>query len=178
MTPFRLARLTPEADADRLQQLLERCSDYYELHEGWPTPPDAGRYELTAAPGLEQDDLFVFGLEDDRGEPQAMIQLLRHHPSPGLWWIGLMVVAPERRSSGIGSLLVRHAIETAAGEGASAMRLAVSTRNPRAEAFWTAAGFVAEGAARNAAPARNGYVDVVRILSQPLTPRSNGGGGR
>ena len=163
-----LVRLTWPADVDRLQHLLERCSDYYELHEGWSTPADAGQYELLVPPGLLQEDLFVFALQDTVGTLLGMIQLLRNHPQRGLWWIGLAVVAPEQRGRGIGSGLLRHASETAAADGATAIRLAVSVHNPRGESFWTAAGFRPEGEPRMAPAARSGHTDTVRIMSRHL----------
>jgi hypothetical protein len=46
-------KLSAPRDEMRLHQLLERCSDYYELHEGCPTPSDAGEYELKADPTLQ-----------------------------------------------------------------------------------------------------------------------------
>lgn len=163
-----IVRLTWPNDVARLQHLLDRCSDYYELHEGWPTPSDAGEYELIPVPsGFTQEDLFVFAL--DSGDAlQAIIQLLRNYPRPGTWWVGLLVVAPEMRSRGIGSALVRHAIEAAAADGATTMRLAVSVHNPRGETFWTAAGFVPEGEPQKA-PARSGHVDTVRLMSRALS---------
>lgn len=166
--PQQLVRLAWPADVARLQHLLERCSDYYELHEGWPTPADAGQYELIPVPpGLMQEDLFVFALQDSGGVLHAMVQLLRNYPQRRTWWIGLLVVAPELRGRGIGSVLLRHASEAAAAERATAIRLAVSVHNPRAESFWAAAGFRPEGQPQTA-PARSGHVDTVRIMARVL----------
>lgn len=164
---FELVRLTLAADATRLQRLLDQCSDYYEMHERWGTPPDAAVYEMTAPGDRVQDDLLVLALEDGAGTLQAMIQMLKDHPERGMWWIGLMLVAPEQRSRGLGAQLVRHAISAASAAGAGALRLAVSVQNPRAESFWSRAGFRSEGPGK-VAPARSGHVDTVRIMSQSL----------
>ena len=160
---MRFVKLASPADAARLQQLLERCSDYYELHEGCPTPADAGEYELTSIPSmLEPEDLHVFALADADGTLHAMTQLLRNLPKPGDWWIGLLVVAPESRGQGIGGDLLRQAIELV---GATVIRLAVSVDNPRGQRFWESAGFRETGELVKVT-ARNGHVDTVRILSR------------
>jgi len=161
-------RLALPTDVVRLQHLLERCSDYYELHEGWPTPTDAGEYELTAAvAGRAHEDLFVFAVQDGGGALHAMIQLLRNYPQQDVWWIGLLVVAPEMRGRGIGSLLLRHASETAAAHGATSIRLAVSVHNPRGASFWAAAEFHSVGEPQ-IARARSGHLDTVQIMSSLL----------
>ncbi len=162
------SNLSAPDDAIRLQQFLEGCSDYYELHEGCSTPADAGEYELTAIPSTARpDDLRVFALEGDGGRLDAVLQLLRNYPEPGTWWIGMLVVASELRSRGLGSRLVAHALRVAATEGATAIRLAVSTRNPRAQRFWEAADFRDTNEIRSL-KARSGHVDTVRILWRDL----------
>ena len=161
-----MTRLTWPADGPRLQQLLERCSDYYELHEGWPTQPDTAEYEMTFIPsGYQKDDLVLFAIEDGGGTLQAMIQILRN--TRGGWWIALLVVAPEQRGRGHGSELVRHAAAEAAADGATVMRLSVSVNNPRGERFWKAAGFRPEGEPI-AFKARNGHTDTGQIMSRAI----------
>src|SRR5947199_10364981 len=80
--PHTLVKLSGDRDAVRLQRLLERCSDYYELHEGWSTPADAGEYELTLDPKApETADLLFLGLEQESGrELDAAVQVLIDAP--------------------------------------------------------------------------------------------------
>jgi len=160
-----LITLASPADAPRLQRLFERCSDYFELHEGCPPPADTGEYELAFVPPA--GDLVVLALADDDGALHAMVQLLRDYPQRGLWWIALLVVAPELRGRGVGSALLRQATEMAAAQGGTAIRLAVSVRNPRGRRFWEAEGFRDEGRITDVT-ARSGHVDTVRILSRAV----------
>jgi GNAT superfamily N-acetyltransferase len=165
---MRLVKLVAPEDAARLQRLLERCSDYYELHEGCATPPDAGEYELTAIPPVSApDDLHVLALEDDHGVLHAVAQLVRNYPEQGVWWLSLLVVAPELRGRGIGPQLLQHALDAAAAAGATAMRLAVSSANPRAHSFWQRAGFDPTGQTMSVT-ARSGHVDTVHIMSREV----------
>ncbi|HEX2059524.1 MAG TPA: GNAT family N-acetyltransferase [Thermoanaerobaculia bacterium] len=160
--PVRLAH----TDAGRLQLLLDRCSDYYELHEGCTTPADAGTHELTAVPaGRAVGELHLLGLQSCAGTLEAFLQMLPHHPTTDVWWIGFLVVAPELRGGGLGRVLLDHAGESAAAAGASELQLAVSRRNPRAQKFWLAAGFRETGRVCDVI-ARNGHVDTVCIMSR------------
>lgn len=156
------------ADAGRLQELLDRCSDYYELHEGCATPVDAGVHELSAVPpGRSAGELQVFAFAQPAGVLDAMIQLLPGYPDEGVWWIGLLVVAPGLRGRGVGRELLRHAVEAAASASATGLQLLVSVRNPRALKFWASAGFRETGRVCDVA-ARNGFADTARFMSRDL----------
>jgi ribosomal protein S18 acetylase RimI-like enzyme len=163
--PHTLVKLRGDRDAVRLQRLLERCSDYYELHEGWSTPADAGEYELTLdTKAPKTADLLVLGLEEESGrELDAAVQVLIDAPEPGTWWIGLLIVAPELRSRGLGSHLVRLTLAAAAEAGAGTMKLAVSLNNPRGQRFWENAGF-RDAEKIYSVTSRSGHVDEGRIM--------------
>jgi len=163
--PHTLVKLRADRDAVRLQRLLERCSDYYELHEGWPTPADAGEYELTLDPTLpipKTATILVLGLEEESGALDAAVQVLVDAPEPGTWWIGLLIVAPELRSRGLGAELVRQTLAAAAEAGAGTMKLAVSLSNPRGQRFWENAGF-RDTEKIYSVTARSGHVDRGRV---------------
>jgi len=155
-------------DAERVQQLLDSCSDYYELHEGCVTPPDAGAYELSAVPPTRSaSDLLVVGLEDLSGRVTALIQILRGYPADDIWWIGLLVVSPELRGEGLGRELLTHVCDAAVAALVPELQLAVSVNNSRAEKFWRGAGFVDTGRLCDIT-ARNGHSDRVRIMRRAL----------
>jgi ribosomal protein S18 acetylase RimI-like enzyme len=163
--PYTVVSLSAGRDVVRLQRLLERCSDYYELHEGWPTPLDAGEYELTPIPGVvAAEDFMVIALEEGNdGALNAFLQILKNAPERGTWWIGLLVVAPELRSRGVGAELLQHGLAAAAEEGVTTVKLAVSVHNPRGLRFWQRAGFVDTEKTCEVA-ARSGHVDTGRIM--------------
>lgn len=168
MADISLLLLDADRDAVRLQHFLERCSDYYELHEGWPTPSDAGEYELSVDPKMTWQDLSVFAREESNGGAlQAIVQIVRNCPEQGTWWIALLVVAPELRSRGFGAEVVRQTFGLSAAEGATTVKLAVSLRNPRGQRFWENAGFRDTGVVRSVT-ARSGHVDQGRIMVREL----------
>lgn len=173
--PHAVVKLHADRDAVRLQRLLERCSDYYELHEGWPTPADAGEYELNLDPTVvpKTANILVLALEGRDGALDGMVQILTDCPEPGIWWVGLLVVAPELRGHGKGSQLVQRALAAAAEAGIRTIQLAVSLKNPRGLKFWERAGF-RDTEKRFSVTTRSGHVDdgliMVRDLSDDLKP--------
>jgi GNAT superfamily N-acetyltransferase len=167
--PHSFVKLSAARDEVRLQHLLERCSDYYELHEGWSTPLDAGEYELKTDPNVAGGaELIAFALQDASDDSlAAMVQILKDAPERGTWWIGLFVVAPELRSRGFGSDLLRYLLAVAEEEGVTTVKLAVSSRNPRGLCFWEREGFVDTGVTAPVT-ARSGHVDTARILFRAM----------
>jgi ribosomal protein S18 acetylase RimI-like enzyme len=97
----------------------------------------------------------------------AALQFVKDLPQKGTWWIGLLVVAPELRSRGLGSELLRHFCGVAAEEGALAIKLAVSLRNPRGLRFWENAGF-RDTHETCSITARSGHVENGRIMIREL----------
>ncbi|WP_259697750.1 N-acetyltransferase [Pseudomonas protegens] len=62
--------------------------------------------------------------------------------APGVWHVGLFMVASSLRGRGIARQLHRELEDWAAGMGARWLRLSVVFANVRAEGFWRACGYV------------------------------------
>ena len=131
------------ANADELQQLLERCSDYYELCEDRPTPPDAARTELSfVAPGRSIDDLFVFGIRDHEGRLIGINSMIRNWPrAPEEWWFSFQAIDPAHRKTGVGTSFYREVEAFVIAEGGRVVQTAVIERNAGAERLWRRIGF-------------------------------------
>ena len=98
---YDVAPLTRD-DLTELQLFLERCSDFYELCESGPTPPNAAELELTEAPpGHSLDDHFAFCIRDG-GAIVALLNVQRNYPRERHWWVGFLVIDPSRRGHGLG----------------------------------------------------------------------------
>ena len=98
------------------------------------------------------------------GELTALIDITEGYPEPHAWYVGLLVVAPEARGSGLGAELYAHVEDFARARGGCAMRLIVQEQNPRALAFWTRHGFVFEATTTQ----KVGRPNVVTRLVKPL----------
>ena len=132
-----------------LQQLLERCSDYYELHEGEPARATAAADEFDMIPAtFSRDDIFILGFQDASGLI-AELSLLRGYPKPEEWWVALFVVDPARRGRGIGERICDAMFRWI---GSGTIAIAVDEENPRGEKFWRSLGFEETGRRDYTAP--------------------------
>jgi len=125
-----------------LQQLLERCGDYYELVEGRSAGPGAAIDELTDGPAERiPHDLFCLGIMDRHYTLAGAIGALRNHRRPNQWYLGLMLLDPVQRNQGFGAAAYRAFENWIATQGADSILLAVVEANVRAARFWQSQGF-------------------------------------
>ena len=129
------------SDLAALQALHLRCADFVEATTGHPPRDDEAARLLAVVPaGKIPADKQVLGLHRD-GEMVGVVDLLRGHPSPTDWYIGLFLLSPEARGAGLGSSVVDEIVERVVAEGGRALHLIVLENNPRALAFWGRQGF-------------------------------------
>ena len=137
--------LDPTQDAVRVLDLFERAHDYIELETG--KYPDAQYVQetLTDKPlQLGDDDIFLTGLQRPDGSLAGLVTNIRHFYQQNEWYMGLMILDPVERGSGLGSQAAQHVFEMARADGAPLIRIAVLDKNPRGRRFWEAQGFVPE----------------------------------
>jgi GNAT superfamily N-acetyltransferase len=130
-------------DAPYLQRLYEACADYFLLAEGTPPSASAAAEAFTNLPlGVPASAKFVFASPAaGGGAPAALLEGLRNYPQPGVWYVGLLMVLPQLRSSGLGSRVIAEFEALARQAGARELRLCVFDANPSALRFWLRNGF-------------------------------------
>ena len=74
----------------------------------------------------------------------GVAELLAGFPSPNEWYIGLLLLRPNARSAGAGTIVWEDLRTMLKIEGATAVRLIVQKQNPRARRFWERQGFAVE----------------------------------
>lgn len=130
-----------------LQELLERCEDFEILVTGHPPDPHAARDLLVEVPPDHAlRDKFVVGIWTDQGLTAA-IDLLRDFPQAQVWYLGLLLVAPEARGAGFGERIVAALKPWIIAQGGRSIRLVVQEQNPAALRFWLRQGFAQVGTA-------------------------------
>jgi ribosomal protein S18 acetylase RimI-like enzyme len=150
-----------------LQQLLERCSDYYELVEGTPAGPSAATDEFEIPFEFPRDDIFILGFREG-DDLIAEMSLLRNHPKPTEWWVALFVVQPESRGRGIGARICEATFSWIASIGGMAMVMFVDEENPRGLKFWQSLGLIETG--RRDHTSQTGVHRRVITMRRALTP--------
>jgi ribosomal protein S18 acetylase RimI-like enzyme len=164
---YAVVRLSSRETAD-LQDLHERCSDYYLLVEGVPTRPTSAEEDLAdTPPGKSLSDKFMFGVYADR-QMVGVLDLVRDHPAEREWWIGVLLLDPEARGSGLGSRLYGAAREWVRAQGGEAIHLSVLDGNPAAKRFWRRHGF--QERYRKRFVAATGHASKAVVMSQRIAP--------
>ncbi len=160
--PGYFGRLLEPEDGRALQALLERCADYFELTCGVPPGPAEAQSTFTVLPeGKGYDDKFLIGIfkgsgqggsgqndsshkhsgEKGCGELVGVLDVIRDHPHPAEWCLGLMLLDPCERGRGLGEHLYQAFECWVAEQGGCSVRLGVVEQNERAHRFWLRMGF-------------------------------------
>jgi GNAT superfamily N-acetyltransferase len=129
-------------DAEALQTLCEQCADYTEIVEGERVSPTAAQDLFQAAPpGRSLDDKFLYGVFDRQNQLVGVLEGMRHYPEKGIWWIGLLMLAPQARGSGLGRKIVQSFFKYVRSASGNAVMLGVVEENRSAYRFWGQMGF-------------------------------------
>ena len=141
----RLRQLS-ERDGAAVQELCERCGDYFRLHGGEPPSKNAAA-EIFASlpPGKTQKDKFVFGVETPTGALAGVVDLVRDFPENGVWMLGLMLLAPGERGNGLGRAAHAELVQWAKALGAKSVRIGVIEENRDGARFWDSLGYRRQG---------------------------------
>lgn len=132
------------ADEPVLQCFFDANPQYFLAVQGQPAAADEAHEEIHGElpPGWRCTKKWLVGCVDAQGSLQAMANVVSDLLAPGVWHIGLFIVATARFGTGDAQALYRGLETWASADGANWMRLGVVQGNVRAERFWEALGFV------------------------------------
>lgn len=134
-----------QADRQRLESLCIACSDFFEYIEAQPGGRETAAELLgPLAPEVSSGEKSLVGVEIGR-ELVGVVELLAGFPGPQEWYVGLLLLHPDRRGAGAGTAIWEHLRQQMTQEGATTVRLIVQQQNPRARQFWERQGFAVEG---------------------------------
>jgi GNAT superfamily N-acetyltransferase len=158
--------LGPESEPI-LQRFFDANPAYFVTVSGEPAGPNEARDEIRdeVPAGMSYTSRWMLGWADAGGELAAMADGVCDLLAPGVWHIGLFIVATSRHGGGDARTLYRSLEDWALANGAAWMRLGVVQGNVRAERFWQAQGYV-ETRTRTVAMGRR--TNVVRVMHKPL----------
>lgn len=138
-----MLRLLTRADFPLIQPVFDACKDYALMQDGQPFPSDAAELEFDELPpGLVKESKRIFAIEQPERKVVGLIEGLRGYPSPTTWFIGLMLIVPETRSTGLGAVALA-ALEHYARsvDACTEVELAVLKVNHQGLRFWEQHGF-------------------------------------
>ena len=160
-------------DLPALQRFFEANPQYFLDSSGEGPAPDEAVRELEddPPPGMTFTRRWLVGFADDTGELSAMANVSSDFLAPGIWHLGLFMVASSLHGTGA-ARTIYGALEAWAREhGARWMRLGVIVGNTRAERFWAKAGYI-ETRRRTGIPMGQ-HVHALSVMCKPLAGGSS-----
>ncbi len=131
-----------EEHADSLTRLYEDCVDYFELVQGAPPGPAEVQSAFTSLPeGKTYEDKFAFVLLDQDQNVFGHLELIRDYPTSREWWVGILLLSPDKRGRGIGAEVDRSAGEWVRAYRGGGLQLSVVEANQAAVGFWRHVGY-------------------------------------
>jgi GNAT superfamily N-acetyltransferase len=135
-------RLLQPPDISALQSLFERARDYFELATGLtPAPDEAQRAFVAGPPTKAVDDkrmIGVFGADDAL---VGVLDALVDFPGDGEWTMGMLLLDPAHRGSGLGHKLLDEYERWAAQCGARRFHTAVVAHHEPGVRFLESCGY-------------------------------------
>lgn len=168
LADLRTIELT-SAHVPLLQRFLEANPEYSIAVNGEPAQPDEAYEEIHGElpAGWAFTKKWLIGYVDGTGELAAMANVITDLLAPGVWHIGLFIVATSRHGSGEARTLYGALEDWAKAGGANWLRLGVVKGNARAERFWAAQGFIETKVREGVEMGKR--INAVRVMVKPLS---------
>lgn len=129
-------------DIDIVEELCNKCSDYFILSGGTlPTKDDVNNLFTDLPPNKNLEDKFLFGIYKSNNLI-GIIDIIRNYPTVSEWTIGLLLLEPKERGRGLGTVIHEALVRWAKSLGAKRFRIGVINDNDSACRFWTNLGYV------------------------------------
>jgi GNAT superfamily N-acetyltransferase len=159
------------AELPRLQAFFDASPGYFIAVHGEPAGPAEAHEEVFGElpAGWPYTKRWVIGLapSDVAGAPfVAMASVVADLPAPGVWHVGLFMVAPAAHGQGTAQAVLGRLEAWARAAGAGWLRLGVVAGNARAERFWERSGFVELRRREGLRMGRK--LNTVRVMAKPL----------
>jgi ribosomal protein S18 acetylase RimI-like enzyme len=162
-----IVRVLTDADAGELDELHRRCADFVQLVEGRAPAGGDGLSVLRDRPEDASPEIKLTLGVYDGPRMVAVADLMRGYPSPDVWYIGLLLLAPETRRRGLGAAMLAAIAELARSNGASSLRIAVQSQNERGLTFWRRHGFVE---LKRVQQQNGALLNIVLVMGRRLVP--------
>jgi RimJ/RimL family protein N-acetyltransferase len=163
-----LATELRDADIPALQRFFEDNPEYFLAVSGQPPEPNEAHEEVHGAPpqGWTYTRKWLIGFEDPSGALVGMANVISDLLAPGIWHVGLFIVATRLHGAGTAQSTLSELERWACDLGARWLRLGVVKGNRRAERFWERRGFVE--VRERSGIAMGMRINTVRVMAKPL----------
>ena len=165
---LRTVELTADWEAE-LQRFFEANPLYFLEVNGEPAGPNEAHEEIHGEfpTGWTFTKKWLVGYVDATNSLVAMANIVSDLLAPGVWHIGLLIVATPSHGTGLSQALYGSLESWARSNGAAWLRLGVVQGNARAERFWESAGFVQTRTREGVAMGKR--TNTLRVMVKPLS---------
>lgn len=139
-----LRLLDAVADLGAVIAVFDRSMDYVRLERGDCSPDEAARNFFDERPPKEGVRCDKMGVVGAGGGLVGLVDLAFGYPEVDDVFLGLLMLAPDARGTGLGVDILERVQTIARDAGGERLLLGVLDDNPRARAFWERQGFVLE----------------------------------
>ena len=155
-------------DEALLQRFFDDNPAYFMAVYDEPAGPDEANEEIHGLPpaGWSFTKKWLLGYVDGAGSLVAMATVITDLLAPGVWHIGLFMVATARHGSGDAQRLHEGLEHWAGDHGARWLRLGVVSGNGRAERFWESMGYAQVRIREGVAMGKR--MHTLRVMVKPL----------
>lgn len=131
-------------DISRLQEFFDLNPEYFFMMNGEGPGPGEAHEEMHGElpAGWPYTKKWIIGFEANAGSLVGMANVVSDLLAPGVWHIGLFMVATTMHGSGEARDIYQQLEHWTCRKGARWLRLGVVIGNERAERFWERNGFV------------------------------------
>lgn len=131
-----------KSDIYDIQNLCEKCSDYFILEQGSEPDNNTGRETLEMLPSKKgYDDKFALGVYDTQNQLIGLIDIIKDYPIENEWMLGLLLINPENRNKGLGKLLHNGLVDWVGSQKGEKIIIGVLDNNQKAFKFWSNIGY-------------------------------------
>lgn len=142
-TSFHVRRLC-ESDAQVVFDLYRSNPQYFDAMNDVPTLSSTKADMTALPPNKTYDDKYYLGFYEGT-KLIAVKDLILGYPDEATAFIGLFMVDRARQGRGVGSLIVKQALEQLKSLGFHACRLGYVESNLQSKGFWNKMGFFPTG---------------------------------
>jgi GNAT superfamily N-acetyltransferase len=158
-------------DEPLLQRFFDENPAYFIAVHGEPDAAGEAHEEIHGLPpaGWSFSKKWLVGYVDGAGSLVAVANVITDLLAPGVWHIGLFIVATSRHGSGDAQRLHDGLERWASGYGARWLRLGVVRGNGRAERFWESLGYTQVRTREGVAISK--LTNTLRVMIKPCTDK-------
>lgn len=126
-------------DKAQVMELFKACKEFFLLTEG-VQPDNCEAFFTELPPNKKKEDKYLYGIFD-KDTLIGALDLISDFPEKGEWIIGLLLLHPKTRGSGLGKGVHKVIKEIVKGEGGEKLRVGVMEENKNALHFWRKMGY-------------------------------------